>query len=68
VGWLGSLAVILVVAFTVGDTAGGLILIMILVVVEKLAYIWYTLAFWPGGHYAAKTMVSAMCSSLCGGG
>ena len=66
--WLGSLALILLVVFTIGGSgAGGMILIMILVVVEKIAYLWYTLAFFPGGHYAAKAMVQGMLAGCCGG-
>merc|ERR1712046_259290 len=62
--WLGCLVVILIVAFTVGsdeDNGGAIILILMLVVIEKAAYIWYTLAFFPGGHTAAKLMLKTFC-------
>ena len=64
--WLLSLGLILLVVFTIGDTTGGMVLILFLVVIEKMAYLWYTLAFFPGGHWAAKAMLGTICSSLCG--
>ena len=65
--WIGSLGLILLAVFTIGGGAGGMILICFLVVVEKLAYLWYTLAFFPGGHWAASAMVKGMVAGCCGG-
>lgn len=68
--WLASIVVIFIVAFTVAnddDNPGIIVLIMILVLVEKAAYIWYCLAFWPGGHTAAWLMVKTLCTSCFGG-
>ena len=66
--WLFSLGLIILVTFTLGDSPGGVVLLVLLVIIEKIAYFWYTLAFFPGGHYAAKTMLSTICGSMCGGG
>ena len=67
VAWLGCLVAILLVVILMGEGAGTTILTLVLVVVEKIAYLWYTLAFFPGGHYAAKAMVQGMLAGCCGG-
>ena len=66
--WLLALGLIVLVTFTLGDSGGGIVLLLLLVVFEKLAYFWYTLAFFPGGHWAAKAMLSTIFGSMCGGG